>query len=742
MEEKKGVLTEIIFHNEENGYTVGVFETEEEYFTCVGCIAEPRKGATYRLTGEFGVHPGYGEQFSFTACEEVMPEGTDEIMAFLASGTVKGIGPKTAALIVDKFGEDTLRIMEESPERLTEISGIGEKKAKQIGESYAVRREFAGVSLHFQKYGITSDQAYKLYRAYGADAVALIEENPYRLVDEVYGFGFKRADAIAEKLGIEKESPFRISSGITYALWFYAGEGSAYVPLDELCEKVSGLLDVAPDKVRDMIVTMAFEGKVQLDTVAGVTSVYLFLFYEAEQRVCRNLHLIKNVRIKPLKADPDSMIAMTEREKGITLSDRQKEAVKNSITGGFSVITGGPGTGKTTIINTIINIFEYSGLKTAIAAPTGRAAKRITETSGRYASTVHRLLEYYYNDAADEMVFGRNDENRLEYDAVIVDEASMIDILLMKALTDAIAPGTRFIMVGDADQLPSVGAGNVLADIIESDYANTSRLTEIFRQAGESLIVVNAHRINKGEYPSYNEKDKDFFFMERRREQDVSELIKDLVTRRLKTYYDDLDPVRDIQVLTPAKKGALGSVTLNRMLQEALNPPASGVPEKKYGDRVFRTGDKVMQIRNNYQIGWKSRRDFSEGEGIFNGDVGFIQSIDKESGILSVLFDEDKVAEYDFSMLDELELAYAVTVHKSQGSEFPVVVMPVMWFPPVLATRNLLYTAVTRGKRAVVLCGSEERIRAMVDNNRISLRYSGLKSRLSDMLMREERDQG
>ena len=742
MEEKKGVLTEIIFHNEENGYTVGVFETEEEYFTCVGCIAEPRKGATYRLTGEFRVHPGYGEQFSFTACEEVMPEGTDEIMAFLASGTVKGIGPKTAALIVDKFGEDTLRIIEESPERLTEISGIGEKKAKQIGESYAVRREFAGVSLHFQKYGITSDQAYKLYRAYGAEAVALIEENPYRLVDEVYGFGFKRADAIAEKLGIEKESPFRISSGITYALWFYAGEGSAYVPLDELCEKVSGLLDVAPDKVRDMIVTMAFEGKVQLDTVAGVTSVYLFLFYEAEQRVCRNLHLIKNVRIKPLKADPDSMIAMTEREKGITLSDRQKEAVKNSITGGFSVITGGPGTGKTTIINTIINIFEYSGLKTAIAAPTGRAAKRITETSGRYASTVHRLLEYYYNDAADEMVFGRNDENRLEYDAVIVDEASMIDILLMKALTDAIAPGTRFIMVGDADQLPSVGAGNVLADIIESDYANTSRLTEIFRQAGESLIVVNAHRINKGEYPSYNEKDKDFFFMERRREQDVSELIKDLVTRRLKTYYDDLDPVRDIQVLTPAKKGALGSVTLNRMLQEALNPPASGVPEKKYGDKVFRTGDKVMQIRNNYQIGWKSRRDFSEGEGIFNGDVGFIQSIDKESGILSVLFDEDKVAEYDFSMLDELELAYAVTVHKSQGSEFPVVVMPVMWFPPVLATRNLLYTAVTRGKRAVVLCGSEERIRAMVDNNRISLRYSGLKSRLSDMLMREERDQG
>lgn len=739
MEEKKGVLTEIIFHNGENGYTVAEMETDDEIFTCVGCIPAPRKGASYRLTGEFRIHPGYGEQFSFTSCEEVIPEDADEIRAFLSSGAIKGIGPRTAALLVEKFGEDTLNVIEKRPEDLTLIPGIGEKKAKTISESYAARREFADVSLHFQKYGITSEQAYKLYKAYGTDSVRLVEENPYRLVDEVYGFGFKRADAIAEKLGIEKESPFRISSGIIYGLWFYANEGSTYVPLEELCERVSGLLDVSPDKIRDAVTNMAFEGRVHLDTLDGVTVVYLFLFYEAEQRVCRNLHLIKNVRIKPLKADPDSMIEMTEREKGITLSERQKEAVKSSITGGFSVITGGPGTGKTTIINTIINIFEYSGLKTAIAAPTGRAAKRITETSGRYASTVHRLLEYFYNDATDEMVFGRNAENPLEYDAVIVDEASMIDILLMRALTDAIAPGTRFIMVGDADQLPPVGAGNVLGDIIESEYAHTSRLTDIFRQAGESLIVVNAHRINKGEYPSYNEKDKDFFFMERKREQEVSDLIRDLVTKRLITYYD-LEPVRDIQVLTPAKKGLLGSHALNRMLQEALNPPSESLEEKKYGDKVFRVGDKVMQIKNNYRIGWKKRRDFSEGEGVFNGDVGFITSIDKESGTMTVVYDDDRYAEYDFSMLDELELAYAVTVHKSQGSEFPVVVMPVMWFPPVLATRNLLYTAVTRGKRAVVLAGSRDRMHAMVDNDRESLRYSGLGKRLTDMLMREERD--
>ena len=428
------------------------------------------------------------------------------------------------------------------------------------------------------------------------------------------------------------------------------------------------------------------------------------------------------------------MIKMTEGETGIILSEQQITAVKSSLTSGVSVITGGPGTGKTTIINTIINIFEQSEFKVAIAAPTGRAAKRITETSGHYASTVHRLLEYYYCEGEDVMKFGKTSEDPLNYDVVIVDEASMIDLMLMQGLTDAIKPGTRLIIVGDYDQLPSVGAGNVLRDIIESEYVHTVILKEIFRQAEESMIVVNAHRINKGEYPFVNGKDKDFFLMERPSEKAILDLILELITKRLAAYYEGIVPVRDIQVLTPVRKGALGSIFLNKELQQALNPPRDDLMERKFGEKLFRENDKVMQIKNNYQMGWKKRRDFSEGQGIFNGDVGFIEKIDKEFNQMTVIFDEDKYVTYDFSQLDELELAYAVTVHKSQGSEFPIVVMPISWFPPVLATRNLLYTAVTRGKQIVVLVGSEGRMNAMIDNNRIKMRYSGLRYRLENLL--------
>ena len=418
----------------------------------------------------------------------------------------------------------------------------------------------------------------------------------------------------------------------------------------------------------------------------------------------------------------------------IALSEQQVNAVKSSLTCGISVITGGPGTGKTTIINTLINIFEQSQFKVAIAAPTGRAAKRITETSGHYASTVHRLLEYYYSSEEDIMRFGKNSEDPLKYDVVIVDEASMIDLLLMQGLTEAIKPGTRLIMVGDYDQLPSVGAGNVLRDIIESEYVHTVKLKEIFRQAQESMIVVNAHRINEGEYPFVNSKDKDFFFMERTSEKQMVDLMVQLVTKRLAAYYEGIVPVRDIQILTPVRKGTLGCVALNKVLQEALNPPREDLAEKKFGDRVFRENDKVMQIRNNYEIGWKKRRDFSEGQGVFNGDVGFIEKIDKEYNQITVIFDEDKYVTYEFAQLDELELAYAITVHKSQGSEFPIVVMPISWFPPVLATRNLLYTAVTRGKQVVVLVGGEQKMNAMIDNNRIKMRYSGLRCRLEELL--------
>lgn len=734
MEEKQGTITEIIFYNEENGYTIAVMETEDEYFTVVGCLPSCVKGANYKLRGVFKVHPTYGEQFAFTEFEEVLPTGAAGIEGFLASGIIKGIGPKTAAAIVEQFGQDTFEVMEKTPEKLSLISGIGPKKAEAIAEAFAAHREFAGVSMFFQQYGVSAEYALKLYKIYGAEAVDLISENPYRLVEEVYGIGFRKADAIAAKMGIERESAFRIRSGIKYGLSYFAGEGNTYVPQQELCERVGELLEVSRELVYENMVDMAFEGEVQVDTLKGQTVVYLYIYYLAEQRVCRNIAAIEGAGLKPLSVDIDSMIQVTQGQTGIELSQQQIHAVKSSLTSGISVITGGPGTGKTTIINALINIFEQSGFKVAISAPTGRAAKRITETSGHYASTVHRLLEYCPGLEDDGMRFGKNSEDPLNYDVVIVDEASMIDLMLMQGLTEAIKPGTRLIMVGDYDQLPSVGAGNVLRDIIESEYVHTVMLKEIFRQAQESMIVVNAHRINKGEYPFLNNKDKDFFFMERGSDKQIVDLLLQLITKRLPAYYDGIVPVRDIQLLTPVRKGALGSAALNRVLQEALNPPRQNLAEKKFGERLFRENDKVMQVKNNYEMGWKKRRDFSEGQGIFNGDVGFIEKIDKEYNQMTVIFDEDKYVTYDFSQLDELELAYAVTVHKSQGSEFPIVVMPVSWFPPVLATRNLLYTAVTRGKQVVVLVGSEQRMNAMIDNNRIKMRYSGLKYRLQALM--------
>lgn len=734
IEEKKGIITDIIFHNEDNGYTIAVMETDDEYFTVVGCLPTCIKGSSYRLTGTFKVHPTYGEQFAFTSFEEVMPTGKAGIEGFLASGVIKGIGPKMAAAIVDVFGDATLEIIEHEPEKLTRVGGIGPKKAEAIAESYAAHREFANVSMHFQQFGISADYALKLYKIYGADAVKLIEENPYRLVEEVYGIGFRKADDIAYKMGIEKDSEFRIKSGIKYGLTYYSSEGNTFMPETELCEKVAELLDVSRELVHDHMVELAFEGDIMVDKLEGQTVVYLYAYYFAEQKVCRNLSQIAGAPLKHLTVDVDNMIRKTEAETGIILSAQQVDAVKSSLFSGVSVITGGPGTGKTTIINTIINIFEQDGFKVAIAAPTGRAAKRIQETSGHYASTIHRLLEYYYAEGEDMMRFGKTAEDPLSYDVIIVDEASMIDLLLMQGLTDAIRPGTRLIMVGDYDQLPSVGAGNVLRDIIESEFVHTVMLKEIFRQAGESMIVVNAHRINKGEYPEVNAKGKDFFFMERPNEKTMVDLILELVTSRLPAYYDHILPDRDIQVLTPVRKGQLGSIALNTELQQALNPPREDLNEKKFGDRIFRERDKVMQIKNNYQLGWCRERDFSEGQGVYNGDVGFIERIDKDAGTLMVIFDEDRYVTYDFSQLDELELAYAVTVHKSQGSEFPIVVMPVSWFPPVLATRNLLYTAVTRGKQVVVLVGSENRMNAMVDNNRIKMRYSGLKQRLQKLM--------
>lgn len=734
LEEKQGTIAEIIFHNSENGYTVAVFETEIEAFTAVGNLPGAGVGRSYVLRGEFRVHPTYGEQFSVKEFEETMPSTKDGIREFLSSGAMKGIGRKTATAIVSAFGTDTLRIIEEEPERLTEVPGIGEKTASRIVESFSAHREFANVVLYLQQFGISADYAMKLYQVYGSDTIRAVEENPYRMVDDVFGIGFRKADRIAEKMGVAPDDEFRIRSGIRFTLSYFAGEGSTFMPRMLLCEKTGQLLDISTELVDDELAPMAFEGDIVIEDLEGRNVVYLAAYYLAEQNVCRCLAAINDAQLKPISGSVESLISRTEAATGIYLSENQKHAVVTSLNMGVSVITGGPGTGKTTIINTIINILEESGLKTAIAAPTGRAAKRITETSGHYASTIHRLLEYYFSESENMMRFGKTKEDQLEYDAVIVDEASMIDLMLMNGLVSAIKPGTRFLIVGDADQLPSVGAGNVLRDIIDSEYIYCTKLTEIFRQAKESMIVVNAHRINSGEYPDCNAKGKDFFLLRRKSEKEMLETIKELCLTRLPDYYDEVSPIADIQILTPVRKGLLGSINLNRELQAVINPPDGELEEKQFGDRTFREGDKVMQIRNNYQTGWKDIEEFTEGEGVFNGDVGFIRKIDKDAGEMTVVYDKTRYVTYNFSQLDELELAYAITVHKSQGSEFPIVVMPVSWFPPMLATRNLLYTGVTRGKKAVVLVGSENKLNAMVDNDRIRERYSGLGARLKKLL--------
>ncbi|MCB6992729.1 ATP-dependent RecD-like DNA helicase [bacterium 210820-DFI.6.37] len=733
-EEKQGTIAEIIFHNKENSYTIAVFETEEEQFTVVGNLPACRKGSSYLLRGQWKVHPTYGEQFAVSGFEEVMPSTEAGIEEFLSSGVLKGIGKKTAEAIVSRFGSETFDIIEKEPGRLTEVPGIGAKKAEAVAEAFQSHREFARITLYLQQFGINADYAMKLYKVYGADTIAAVEENPYRLAEDIFGVGFKKADKIAQKMGIAKDDEHRIKSGVKFTLWYFAGEGNTFLPQQLLCEKTGALLDVEQEKISDALVEMAFQGDIHVDNLENRNAVFLMPYYLAEQNVCKCLAAMEGAQLKLIGSDLDSLINVTEQESGIALSENQKYAVKTSLEQGVSVITGGPGTGKTTIINSIIHILRHSGLKTAIAAPTGRAAKRITETSGCEASTIHRLLEYYYSEGEDTMRFGKTAEDPLDYDAVIIDEASMIDLLLMNGLVSAIRPGTRLILVGDADQLPSVGAGNVLRDIISSEYVYCVKLTEIFRQAKESLIVVNAHKINKGEYPDCNEKGKDFFLMRQKTEKEMLQVIKDLCVRRLPAYYTDTVPARDIQVLTPVRKGLLGSVNLNRELQEVLNPPCFELAERQFGERTFRERDKVMQIRNNYQLKWRNQEDFTEGEGVFNGDVGFIQKIDREFNEVTVIFDECKYVTYDFNQLDELELAYAITVHKSQGSEFPIVVMPISWFPPVLATRNLLYTGVTRGKTAVVLVGSENKMRGMVDNNRITQRYSGLAARLKALL--------
>lgn len=740
MIEKKGRLAEIIFRNEENFYTVAVIEDDEntDQYIAVGNIPTAKCGMTFNFIGDWKVHPSYGEQFAFVNCTEEVPDNQAGIKEFLASGIIKGIGPKMAGAIVSKFGDDTLEIIENSPSRLTEISGIGKAKAEAIHTAYRAHREFAEVSMFFAQYSIAASYAMKMFKLYGPETIKCVMENPYRLITDIRGIGFAQADQIAAKLGVQRDSEYRIMSGIRFALGRYAANGNTYAPFKQFCEETGSMLDIPSTDIKDMAEQLAIDDIVRIAEVEQREVIYPSAYFKAENSVARRIFALHSADVRPVRSDVDGLIKRSEAESGIILSENQRNAVRACASGGVCVITGGPGTGKTTIINTIINVFESSGFSVAIAAPTGRAAKRISETSGKNAVTIHRLLEYYYSEDEDSMNFGKNAEDTLEEDVIIIDEMSMVDILLMKALTDAVVPGARLIMVGDADQLPSVGAGNVLRDIINSELIRTVKLTEIFRQAEESMIVVNAHRINRGEYPYCNEKDRDFFFMGRNSEAAVLSLIKELCSERLPRFYSDCDLMKDIQVLTPVRKGMLGTFNLNKELQAILNPPAAGIAEKEFQNRIFREGDKVMQIKNNYSMEWKRSDNLPDGQGVFNGDIGFIANINKEDNRMTVVFDDVKYAEYDFTHADELELAYAMTIHKSQGSEFPVIVMPMVHFPPMLANRNLLYTGITRGKQSVVLVGSERVLHAMVDNKRIDERFSGLCDFLKRFMMLEK----
>ena len=731
---KEGKLGKIIFNNEDNGYTVAIFDTEDGAIRIAGSFNAPKIGNKYRLEGSFTIHRKYGEQFSFTSYEEVLPEGVDAIYEFLASGNIRGVGPKTAELIVETFGEESLVVIGNTPEKLLQIKGIGPNTLAKISESYAETREFADISLELRELGIEMSHAVKIFKMYGKESVGIVRENPYSLVEDIYGLTFQKADLIASRIGFDADSEFRIESGIKYVLRTWAASGSTLMPEDILVEKVIELLDTQTERVKDALLQMAFNGTIQTDVMDEVPVVYLYGYYYAEQRVAANLRRIMRAKMPIIPANIDDLVRAAEANLGeIALSEEQRRAVKSALLGSATIITGGPGTGKTTIINTLVNIFKLLDMKVALAAPTGRAAKRMEEASGEPAQTIHRLLEYEYSPDEDEMYFGRNDENPLEYEAIIIDEASMIDIMLMDGLLNAIKDGTILIMTGDADQLPSVGAGNVLRDIIASDYVYTARLKEIFRQAQGSLIVSNAHAINNGEYPELGGADADFFVIQKANEEEVIEEIKGMVGGRLQNFYDFVNDSNDIQVLTPTKRGVRGAPSLNSVLQEVINPTRRGGRELKIGNRTFREGDKVMQLRNNYSADWTDANTFMSGEGIFNGDMGTIESINTEARSMVVRSD-DRLITYEGEMFEDIDLAYAVTVHKSQGSEFPVVIIPMWQFPPMLMTRNLLYTAVTRGKKLVVIVGNPRYLQWMIDNNRADGRYTGLKYRLENSL--------
>lgn len=733
MEKLEGMVSDIVFKNEENGYTIAYLANENDEITIVGCMPTLSVGESIEVEGKWVNHKTYGSQFEVNSFMPITPSSLEGIYVYLSSGMIHGIGEKMAKRIVDKFGVDTLDIIQNTPERLTEVEGIGMKKVKQIQESYEENRELRNIIIQLSPYGITPNYCLRIYKKYKEKAIDIINKNPYRLAEDVRGIGFKIADEIASKIGIDKYSPERIMQGIIYTLNQSLASGHTYLPKQILIEQSVKILGVEPKFVENGIMDLAYNQKVHLENKDGQILVYLMMYYICENGVCKEIIKLSQHDIKDLHINIDEEIKIVEKEGNISLAKNQIEAVKEAINNGVTIITGGPGTGKTTTINTIIKIFENNDQKVVLCAPTGRAAKRMSETSNKEAKTIHRLLEMGFGSDSEELVFFKDEEDPIDADVIILDEASMVDIILMYNLLKAVKLGTRVLLVGDSDQLPSVGAGNVLKDIIDSKVIKTVMLNEIFRQARESMIVVNAHKINNGEPLFLNVKNKDFFFLRKNTNEEILNEIVGLVSERLPNFYK-FDKLKDIQVLTSMRKGDLGVNNLNIELQKYLNPPNKYKQEEEFAKRIFRVGDKVMQIRNNYTRKWETEDKSESGEGIYNGDIGYIFHIDKDKKTVYVLFDKVKLSAYKYDELDELDHSFCTTIHKSQGSEFPVVVIPIVWAPPMLLSRNLLYTAVTRAKKLVVLVGDVRYLEQMIKNNRINDRYSNLSYKLNKFI--------
>ncbi|MBQ7718718.1 MAG: ATP-dependent RecD-like DNA helicase [Clostridia bacterium] len=726
----EGIVSDIIFTNEENGYTVCAVEKDDDSFVAVGNMPGLMPGEAVILTGEWTSHAEYGEQFKVASYETVVPATAVRILMYLSAGIVKGIGPATAKKIVDRFGDKSLEIIQNEPLKLASIKGISKKKALEINESYLSKQIMQNIIMFLQPYGVTPAFAVRVYNKMGAEAVRKIKQNPYSLC-EIDGIGFKTADKIAFQMGISPDDEERLRWGVLYVMTLSSQNGDTYSEYLTLLKNACHILSAGTEQVENAIVSLIKDGKLTEEVTDDASAVYLPYFYNAELGTARRLSsmLVK----QPISYDGDfeAMMDKVENDTQITLSEKQRLACRVACEYSAAVITGGPGTGKTTVINSVIAFMEMAGLTVTLCAPTGRAAKRLGEMCGREAKTIHRLLELTFSEG-ERQYFSRDESFPLDEDVIIVDEMSMVDILLMNSLLKAIKPGGRIIMSGDADQLPSVGAGCVLRDMIDSKRIPTVRLDEIYRQAAESMIIVNAHKINRGEEPILNVQDKDFFMMDRLNAEDIMDTVCALCAKRLPAAYG-LSPFADIQVITPPRRTPLGVYELNKRLQAVLNPPQKGKTEKAFELGILREGDKVMQIKNDYSIEWQNIDTGDEGEGAFNGDIGTVEEIDLRSRTVKVIFDDRRV-EYDFSQVDELELAYAVTVHKSQGSEFPAVIMPLYPMPPMLANRNLLYTALTRAKELVVLVGRRDVLAKMVKNHNEVMRNSLLKYRLEKII--------